>query len=292
MFNELNIEAHKHSNSLELEADPNFKKRKDKLRIEKETMVALTRAWDFLDKEGLSNLSLSYLGFILDPNKNKLPLFRNSKEEIQFGPFIPPSDFYAICTAMDNLIYRLEKKDIHPIIRAIEAHIETVKIHPYIDGNGRIARLLQNYVLIKNNYPPANIDVSERSLYIKLMQGTLEDRFAKQSDIERISKKEDLLHEFIISKILHLAHKVEDYLKKHRLFELELRTPKKEIGYAVAKILRNYNAQGREGIKVNLVYSNGASILNIEGDISRDSVDRALKNYNDKIKYNVKVKDK
>lgn len=288
MINDLNIEAHKHSNSIELEADPGFKKRSDRTRIEKETMVALNKTWEYLNKEGLSKTSLSSLGHILDPCVNLYPTFRHTL--VQFGPFMPPADYISIITAVDNLVYRLGREDIHPIIRSIEAHIETVKIHPYIDGNGRIARLLQNYVLIQNNYPPANIPSSERDLYIKLIQGTLEDRFNNISRIDNVSLREDLFHEFICSKVLSSAEKLEDYLKKHRIFEVELSTAKKEIGFSIAKIIRNYHSQGREGIKVNLNHSHGSITLSVEGDISRDCIDRALNNSPYNLDYSIRVK--
>ncbi len=61
--------------------------------------------------------------------------------------------------------YNESKKTMHPIELASMTHLKFVKIHPFMDGNGRIARMLLNYVLHKNNYPMTNIKYSKREEY-------------------------------------------------------------------------------------------------------------------------------
>ena len=53
------------------------------------------------------------------------------------------------------LVERQEKKDLHPIRFAGQAHFKLVDIHPFVDGNGRCARLLMNFILMKYGYPIA-----------------------------------------------------------------------------------------------------------------------------------------
>jgi len=60
----------------------------------------------------------------------------------------------------------LSKKEIHPVIFAAEAHTKFVSIHPFIDGNGRTARLIMNLVLIHYGFPPAIIKLSQRAQYL------------------------------------------------------------------------------------------------------------------------------
>ena len=68
---------------------------------------------------------------------------------------------------MQKLMVESQKewKAFHPIIRATLIHGEFVKIHPFIDGNGRASRLLLNFELMKNGYPPIIIKNEERATY-------------------------------------------------------------------------------------------------------------------------------
>lgn len=52
------------------------------------------------------------------------------------------------------------------IIKAADAHLNFVSIHPFIDGNGRTARLLMNLILLNAGFPPAVIKMSNRADYI------------------------------------------------------------------------------------------------------------------------------
>lgn len=83
---------------------------------------------------------------------------------------IPPKH-YEIDLLMKNLIieYREEWQSFHPIVRATLLHGEFVKIHPFIDGNGRTARLLLNFELMKDGYVPIIIKKENRSRYYEVL---------------------------------------------------------------------------------------------------------------------------
>ncbi|PWU06627.1 MAG: Fic family protein [Verrucomicrobia bacterium] len=59
---------------------------------------------------------------------------------------------------------------LDPINLAAEAHYRLVTIHPFVDGNGRTARLLMNLILIKNGFPPALIRKRDRMSYITSLE--------------------------------------------------------------------------------------------------------------------------
>ncbi|MFW5882919.1 MAG: Fic family protein [Verrucomicrobiota bacterium] len=59
---------------------------------------------------------------------------------------------------------------VHPVELAAEAHYELVTIHPFVDGNGRTARLLMNLILLQNGYPPALIRKQDRLRYLRSLE--------------------------------------------------------------------------------------------------------------------------
>ncbi|MDR1872398.1 MAG: Fic family protein [Deltaproteobacteria bacterium] len=61
---------------------------------------------------------------------------------------------------------------LHPLKLAAFAHLRLVNIHPFVDGNGRVARLLMNLVLLKNNYQLVSISPEDREKYIKSIEAT------------------------------------------------------------------------------------------------------------------------
>lgn len=61
-------------------------------------------------------------------------------------------------------------QDTHPIVLAAELHYKFICIHPFDDGNGRVARLLVNWVLMKNGYQPVVIKSKEKDKYLRALQ--------------------------------------------------------------------------------------------------------------------------
>ena len=65
--------------------------------------------------------------------------------------------------------YRDEAKKLHPIERACRVHVDFVGIHPFSDGNGRTARLLMNFELMKSGFPPVILKVENRLAYYEAL---------------------------------------------------------------------------------------------------------------------------
>jgi Fic family protein len=66
---------------------------------------------------------------------------------------------------MRNFAEKLDKKP-DSVLKAFEAHYKLVEIHPFVDGNGRTARLLMNLILMRAEYLPMVIAPIERKRYI------------------------------------------------------------------------------------------------------------------------------
>ncbi|MGQ1947501.1 Fic family protein [Geofilum sp. OHC36d9] len=66
--------------------------------------------------------------------------------------------------------YNSNIDQLHPVQLAAEFHYRFVCIHPFDDGNGRVARLIMNYILLKNNYPPVIIKSEDKESYLTALQ--------------------------------------------------------------------------------------------------------------------------
>jgi Fic family protein len=73
---------------------------------------------------------------------------------------------------MSNLIkwYKENKEKMHPVELAAKFHVQFVTIHPFADGNGRMARLLLNYILQQSSFPFTDIPFSKRSEYFETQE--------------------------------------------------------------------------------------------------------------------------
>ncbi|MEK6982213.1 MAG: Fic family protein [Candidatus Micrarchaeota archaeon] len=95
--------------------------------------------------------------------------------------------------------YVENKNRIHPVELAAKFHSKFVTIHPFADGNGRMARLLLNYILELNGFPFVDIPFSKRDEYFKTQE---EGHFGKYNSfvnflVEEIKKQfKDLKKEF------------------------------------------------------------------------------------------------
>lgn len=83
----------------------------------------------------------------------------------------PPSD---LAPRMGDLFtwYEGQGSRLHPVLLAAQFHHQFVYIHPFVDGNGRTARLLMNLILVSNGYPPAVIkaDPHRRIAYLDALE--------------------------------------------------------------------------------------------------------------------------
>ncbi|MEK6914910.1 MAG: Fic family protein [Nanoarchaeota archaeon] len=91
--------------------------------------------------------------------------------QVFVGKSIPPNHF-EVPNKMTKLLkwYSVNKKNLHPLILASYFHTEFEKIHPFVDGNGRVGRLLMNFILYKNKFPMINIPKKKKFKYYQVLQ--------------------------------------------------------------------------------------------------------------------------
>ena len=95
--------------------------------------------------------------------------YRRENVTIKGATHIPP-DYIKIPELMEKLILNYETwNKYHPIIQAALLHGELVKIHPFVDGNGRTSRLVMNLDLMNNGYNPVIIKKENRLEYYEAL---------------------------------------------------------------------------------------------------------------------------
>ena len=95
--------------------------------------------------------------------------YRKENVTIKGATHIPP-DFVKVPELMEKLILNYETwNKYHPIIQAALLHGELVKIHPFIDGNGRTSRLIMNLDLMNHRYNPVIIKKENRLEYYEVL---------------------------------------------------------------------------------------------------------------------------
>lgn len=85
--------------------------------------------------------------------------------------YLPPAPD-KIQPLMKKLVAKIPglKKKLHPVVFAAKLHLELVTLHPFVDGNGRTARLLMNLALFQAGYPITIVPPVLRADYIATLK--------------------------------------------------------------------------------------------------------------------------
>ncbi|PKM52195.1 MAG: cell filamentation protein Fic [Firmicutes bacterium HGW-Firmicutes-7] len=119
------------------------------------------------EKQGLSEKTIRDIqNLVLMDKPQYRGTYRRIPVVIQGAIHEPPQPFL-VPIQMEQLIreYNEEMGDIHLIEKVALLHLKFEGIHPFIDGNGRTGRLLLNFELMKEGYPPVNIKFKDRRSY-------------------------------------------------------------------------------------------------------------------------------
>ena len=145
----------------------------------------------------IKNIHQLVLKEIDDDNAGK---YRDENVKIKGATHIPP-DYLIVPELMEKLIINYEDwKKYHSIIRAALLHGELVKIHPFVDGNGRTSRLVMNLSLMNSGYLPVIVKKDKRLEYYNALDkahitGDYTDfvKLVNELEIEMLNKYLELL---------------------------------------------------------------------------------------------------
>ena len=91
--------------------------------------------------------------------------FRNEDEWVKVGNHIATDPHKIISQLTEMVVTYLGNNQEHIIKRISKVHLTFEHIHPFVDGNGRIGRVINNFLLIREGYVPINIKFIDRALY-------------------------------------------------------------------------------------------------------------------------------
>lgn len=132
----------------------------------KEYLSHLKRSLDFVIEEIIlqtnfeTEIQLFQLLRLISPETNAVHpnRYRQTLVQIEMHLCPEPTD---VPPLVSELFFKMKQiKD--PIIRAIYFHHELIRIHPFVDGNGRVTRIAKNWMLMFHLYPPIYINDAEK----------------------------------------------------------------------------------------------------------------------------------
>lgn len=89
------------------------------------------------------------------------------------GSRVPRPNYLKVPELLEAFVKTVTTSSDHPVHIAANAHLDFVFIHPFVDGNGRTARLLMNMILLQAGYPVTIIETSQRMDYINSIEKAL-----------------------------------------------------------------------------------------------------------------------
>lgn len=169
-----------------------------------------------IDEELILFLHKMFLSGIRDEIAGR---FRTKNEYVRVGFFIAPAPEH-IERMIEALILEY-KSDVTSFFldKIVRFHLEFETIHPFLDGNGRIGRVLINYQLTRLGFPPIIIKDKEKKLYY--------DGFKQYRDDKKTTKGERVL----ILALLESLHKRTAYLEGKTIIALSKYSQKNNLSF-------------------------------------------------------------
>ncbi len=155
---------------LEKGITPNAKPMRDVNEAEAHRNV-FYEALDYKKELSLDTVLYFHKKLFEETKKDIAGKIRQHQVTIAGSKFTPPfpAEIYPLLMELFRW-YRKNKDKIHPVELAALVHLKLVTIHPFADGNGRISRLMMNFVLNRHGFPMLNINYEKRAGYYSSLE--------------------------------------------------------------------------------------------------------------------------
>ncbi|MDX9970712.1 MAG: Fic family protein [Candidatus Gracilibacteria bacterium] len=155
--------------------------------------------------------------------------FREKNEFVRVGTYIAPNP-KEVKNLLENMLIHYNASINENIIKKLARfHLTFEHIHPFLDGNGRIGRVLNNYILLREGFVPINIKFIDREKYYEAF---------KEFD----EKDKTEIMELLIGKALTMSyHKRLAYLEHKKILTLSEYSKQSKISHS--NLLNKANRQ-------------------------------------------------
>ncbi|MEA3287806.1 MAG: Fic family protein [Candidatus Marinimicrobia bacterium] len=146
--------------------------------------------------------------------------FRNNSEWVRVGNHIA-IDPKRVVNRLEEILVVYQSTPLLNIIKRIALlHLSFEHTHPFVDGNGRIGRVINNYLLIREGYVPINIKFIDRQLYYAA--------FSEFNDRQKTS----VMEEIVGKALTNSYHKRLAYLEGKEIITLAEYAKRKNISHS------------------------------------------------------------
>ncbi|NOQ68216.1 Fic family protein [Patescibacteria group bacterium] len=171
--------------------------------------------------------------------------FRKNDEWVRVANYIAPDPKQVVKKLEEMLIQYNSTSNENIIKRIALLHLTFEHIHPFMDGNGRIGRVINNYLLMREGFVPINIKFIDQKLYY--------DAFKEFDEKEKTFIMEEIVGKAITSSY----HKRLAYLEEAEIITLADYAKRKKISHS--NLINKANRQTIEAFLEKGVWKIGVS---------------------------------
>jgi Fic family protein len=171
-----------------------------------------------VEQQGLTKefILLLHQMLITNINDSIAGRFREKGEYVRVGSYIAPAPEHVESMIEDILSQYSGDLESHIVDKIAKFHLDFEGVHPFIDGNGRMGRVIMNYQLLRSGFPVIIIRNKEKKYYYLAFKDFEQNKIAKEMEKIVALALMESLHKRIAylkgEKIVTLA----EYIKKHK----------------------------------------------------------------------------